>query len=132
MWLLGSELLHHCAVRFYVATAVHRYIDHLATHSLRCRWSKGRHRTRCYTSVNDIIHWALTLAILVGSIRSIRKCPDGATIVPCKSGRTLVWDASCEAIEKGNWRAEVKTLSPLETINCSAEGQCCCCTGINQ
>ena len=74
-------------------------VDDFATHGLSCRWSEG-----CYSrhvGVNNIIHRALTSAKIPsrlepsGLSRSDGKRPDGATIVPCKSGKTLAWDATC-------------------------------------
>ena len=74
-------------------------VDHLATHGLSCRWSEGRHHR--HAALNDIIHRALTSAHIPsrlepsGIFRSDGKRPDGITVVPWKSGKLLVWDATC-------------------------------------
>ena len=91
---LGSLLCrphtcHHCGVQ----------VDGTATHGLSCKWSEGRHQR--HAGVNDIIHRALSAAQLpsrlepTGLSRSDGKRPDGVTLVPWRSGRLLVWDATC-------------------------------------
>ena len=74
-------------------------VDHLATHGLSCRWSKGRHPR--HTAVNDAIHRSLTSAKIPsrlepsGLYRSDGKRPDRCSIVPWRSGKVIVWDATC-------------------------------------
>ena len=74
-------------------------MNHLGTHGLSCVRSEGRHYR--HATVNDIVHRALTAAHIPsrlepsGIFRSDGKCPDGITVVPWKSGRLLVWDATC-------------------------------------
>ena len=74
-------------------------VDELGTHGLSCRFSKGRHSR--HAAVNDIIRRALDSARIpshlepLGLYRSDGKRPDGATVVPWKCGRVLVWDATC-------------------------------------
>ena len=91
---LGSPLCrphtcHHCGVQ----------VDGTATHGLSCKWSEGHHQR--HAAVNDIIHRALSAAHLpsrlepTGLSRSDGKRPDGVTLVPRRSGRLLVWDATC-------------------------------------
>ena len=91
---LGSTLCqphtcHHCGVQ----------VDGTATHGLSCRWSKSQHHR--HTGVNDIVDWAITSAHLpsrlepTGLFCSDGKLPDGITLVPWRSGRLLVWDATC-------------------------------------
>ena len=91
---LGSLLCcphtcHHCGVQ----------VDGTATHSLSCKWSEGHHQ--CHAAVNDIVHCAISAAHLsprlesTGLSRCEGKCPDEVTLVPWKSGRLLVWDATC-------------------------------------
>ena len=53
-----------------------------ATHGLSCVQSHGRH-----SSLNDIISSGIS--------RSDGKRPDGATLVPWKCGKLIVWDATC-------------------------------------
>ena len=71
----------------------------LGTHGLSCVRSEGRHHR--HAALNDIVHRALTAAHIPsrlepsGIFRSDGKCPDGITAVPWKSGRLLVWDATC-------------------------------------
>ena len=74
-------------------------IDVLGTHGLSCRYSKGRHSR--HAAVNDIIKLSLESAKVpchlepVGLYRSDGKRPDGASIVPWKAGKILVWDVTC-------------------------------------
>ena len=74
-------------------------VDHLATHGLNCRWSEGRHPR--HAAVNDVIHRSLTSANIPsrlepsGLYRSDGKRPDGCSIIPWRSGKVLVWDATC-------------------------------------
>ena len=74
-------------------------VDVMGRHGLSCRRSEGRHHR--HAAMNDIIHRALTSAHVParlkppGLMRSDGKRPDGASIVPWKSGKLLVWDATC-------------------------------------
>ena len=74
-------------------------VDHFATHGLSCQWSEGRHP--CHTAVNDVIQRSLTSAnipsrlVPSGLYRSNEKRPDRCSIVPWRSGKLLVWDATC-------------------------------------
>ena len=74
-------------------------VDHLATHGLSCRRSLGRHPR--HAAVNDLVKRSLAAAKIpsllepTGVSSSDGKRPDGITIVPWKSGRVLVWDATC-------------------------------------
>ena len=74
-------------------------VDDLATHGLSCRFSEGRHPR--HAAVNDIIQRALTSAKIPsrlepsGLYRSDGKRPDGCSILPWRSGKVLVWDATC-------------------------------------
>ena len=74
-------------------------VDCLATHGLSCRWSEGRHHR--HAAINDIVHRSLTSAKTTSTPRTIRplplrwKRPDGISVVPWKSGKLLVWDATC-------------------------------------
>ena len=80
---------HHCGAE----------VDCLATHGLSCRWSEGRHHR--HAAINDIVHRSLTSAKIParlepsGLLRSDGKRPDGISVVPWKSGKLLVWDATC-------------------------------------
>ena len=64
-----------------------------------CRKSLGRHPH--HMAINDIIKRSLASAKVsahlepAGICRSDGERPDGATIMPWKSGRVLVWDATC-------------------------------------
>ena len=68
------------------------------THGLSCRFSKCRHSR--HASINDIIKRSLESAKIpchlepTGLYRSDGKRPDGASIVPWKDGKVLVWDAT--------------------------------------
>ena len=91
---LGSTLCHphschHCGVQ----------VDGTATHGFSCKWSEGRHQR--HAAVNDIVHRAMSAVHLpsrlesTGLSRSDSKHPNGVTLVPWKSSRLLMWDATC-------------------------------------
>ena len=75
-------------------------VDHLATHGLSCHRSTGRHPR--HSALNDIIHRALAAAKIPsrlepsGLYRSDGKRPDGASLVPWRRAKFLVWDATCK------------------------------------
>ena len=54
-----------------------------------------------HAAINDIVHRSLTSAKIParlepsGLYRSDGKHPDGISVVPWKSGKLLVWDATC-------------------------------------
>ena len=74
-------------------------VDNLGTHGLSCRFSKGRHSR--HAALNDIIKRSLESAKVpchlepTGLYRSDGKRPDGASVVPWRGGKVLVWDATC-------------------------------------
>ena len=74
-------------------------VDHQGLHGLSCRRSQGRHPR--HAAINDIVKRSLTSAEAPSHLepmtiyRSDGKRPDGATVMPWKSGRVLVWDATC-------------------------------------
>ena len=74
-------------------------VDHLGTHGLSCRFSRGRHAR--HAAINDIIKRSLDAAKIpshlepTGLYRSDGKRPDGASVVPWRGGKVLVWDATC-------------------------------------
>ena len=71
----------------------------MVTHGLSCRWSEGRHHR--HAAVNDIIHRALSSAKILSRLEPSGlycwdgKRPDGISVVPWKSGKLLMWDATC-------------------------------------
>ena len=75
-------------------------VDHLGTHSLSCRYSQARHLR--HATVNDLVKRSLDAAQIpshlepTGLYRLDGKRPDGASIVPWKAGKILVWDIGCE------------------------------------
>ena len=91
---LGSPIcrLHQCA-------HCGANINSQTTHSLNCRWSEGRHHR--HASINDILYHSLVAARVPsrlepsGIYRLDGECPDGVTLVPWKSGKMMVWDATC-------------------------------------
>jgi len=94
---LGSPLCHahtchHCGV----------HIDGTATHGLSYKWSEA-HRQH-HAAVNDIIHCTMSAAHLPSRLEptglscSNGKRPNGVSLVPWRSGRLLVWDATCPDI----------------------------------
>ena len=74
-------------------------VDDSATHGLDCRKAIGKHSR--HSEINETIQRALNAAGVpsrlepVGMIRDDGKRPDGATLVPWKRGRCLVWDFTC-------------------------------------
>ena len=74
-------------------------VDAFATHGLSCIKSEGRHSR--HAALNHIMKCSLTAAQIPAALepnglcREDGKRPDGVTIVPWKSGRSLVWDATC-------------------------------------
>ena len=73
-------------------------VDALGTHGLSCRRSQGRHHR--HAALNSIIHRSLATANVPSRLepsgleRADGKRPDGVTIVPWRSGKHLVWDAT--------------------------------------
>ena len=93
-------------------------VDCLGTHGFHCRKSVGRHPR--HSAINDLVKRSLGSAKITarlepaGISRSDGKRPDGATVLPWRSGRILVWDATCpdtfapshldlNAGEQGQW-----------------------------
>ena len=74
-------------------------VDALGARGLSCRFSKGRHSR--HSALNDIVKRTLESIKIPchlepsGLFRSDRKRPDGASIVPWKGGKVLIWDATC-------------------------------------
>ena len=74
-------------------------VDHQGTHGLHCQRSLGRHP--CHMTINDLIKRSLVTAKAAahlepaGICRSDGKRPDGATVMPWKSGLVLVWYSTC-------------------------------------
>ena len=83
---------HHCA-------SCGSSVDSLGVHSLSCRFSKGCHYR--HMALNDIIKRSLESVKVpchlepTGLYCSDGKRPDGASVVPWKEGKILVWDATC-------------------------------------
>ena len=91
---LGSTLCRphscqHCGVE----------VDKYGLHGLSCKKSEGRFYR--HSTINGIIHRALSSAQVPsrlepsGLSRSDGKRPDGVTMVPWKSGKLMIWDATC-------------------------------------
>ena len=80
---------HHCGCE----------VTAFATHGLSCVKSQGRYHH--HSSLNNIIHRAFGASRIPSQLepsgisRSDGKRPDGATLVPWKCGKLLVWDATC-------------------------------------
>ncbi len=87
--ICGPHQCQHCSV----------IVDELGRHALSCRQSEGRHQR--HTALNDIVKRALSSAKIPsrleppGLVRSDGRRPDGVTLATWKSGRLLVWDATC-------------------------------------
>ena len=74
-------------------------VDSLGRHGLSCKKSGDRHYR--HSALNDIIKRAL-ISVHVpcrlepqGLFQSDGKRPDGASLVPWKSGQSIAWDATC-------------------------------------
>ena len=76
-------------------------VDALATHGISCRRSQGRHHR--HTALNNIINGWLGSANVPSHLepscleRADGKHPDRVTVVPLRSGKHLVWDATSPA-----------------------------------
>ena len=74
-------------------------VDERGLHGLSCRFSKGRFSR--HSALNDLVKRSLDSAKIpshlepTGLYRTDGKRPDGATLVPWKGGRVLVWDVTC-------------------------------------
>ena len=74
-------------------------MDQQGTHGLHCRKSLGSHPR--YSAINYVSKRSLGSAKVSAHLEPVEICrsdgksPDGATILPWKSGRILVWDATC-------------------------------------
>ena len=74
-------------------------VDERGLHGLSCRFSKGRFSR--HSALNDLVKRSLDSAKIpshlepTGLYRTDGKRPDGATLVPWKGGRLLVWDVTC-------------------------------------
>ena len=74
-------------------------VDQLGTHGLSCRYSQGRHSR--HAAVNDLVKRSLDAAQIpshlepVGLYRSDGKRPDGASVLPWRGVKILIWDATC-------------------------------------
>ena len=74
-------------------------VDHQGLHGLSCRRRQGRHP--CHAIINDIVKRSLTSVGVPSHLEPTTICrldgkwPDGATVMPWKSGRVLLWDATC-------------------------------------
>ena len=97
--ICGPHQCHHCSV----------VVDELGRHALSCRRSEGRHQR--HSALNDLVKRALLSAQIPsrlepsGLVRSDGKRPDGVTLAPWKSGRLLVWDATCPDTFAPSYRA---------------------------
>ena len=103
LWLgtsvCGPHQCQHCSAM----------VDEFGRHALSCRRSEGRHQR--HAALNDIMKRALASAHVpsrlepTGLVRSDGKRPDGVTLAPWKSGRLLVWDATCPDTFAPSYRA---------------------------
>ena len=91
---LGATLCHT-----HVCQHCQALVDHQGLHGLSCCRSQGRHPH--HAAINDIVKTSLTSAGAPSHLEPTTICrldgkqPDGATVMPWKSGRVLVWDATC-------------------------------------
>ena len=82
-------------------------VDDFGIHPLSCRYSAGRFPR--HSALNDIVKRGLAAAGFpsqlepVGLDRGDGKRPDGITLFPFKSGKSLIWDATCiDTFSTGN------------------------------
>ena len=74
-------------------------VDERRLHGLSCRFSKGRFSR--HSALNDLAKRSLDSAKIpshldpTGLYHTDGKRPDGATLVPWKGGRVLVWEVTC-------------------------------------
>ena len=74
-------------------------MDELGIHRLSCHFSKRRYSR--HASLNNVIKRVLEIAKIPchlepsGLYRNDGKRPDGASMVPWRGGKVLVWDAPC-------------------------------------
>ena len=85
---LGVTLCHPL-----VCQHCHKQVDHQGLHGLSCRKSQGSHLRDA--AINDIIRRSLTSVVVPSHLEPNGKRLDGATVMPRKTGRILVWDATC-------------------------------------
>ena len=81
---------------FHTNAHCHAEVDELGTHGLSCVKNASRHSR--HATVNSIVQRSLASAKIPSTLepsdlfKSDDKRPDGMTIAPWKSGRSLVWD----------------------------------------
>ena len=86
--------------------------DSLGHHGLSCKFNSGR--LARHANLNDVVKRALAAANMpswlepVGLDRSDGRRPDGLTVFPFSSGRSLCWDATC-----------VDTFAPSHLTECA-------------
>ena len=91
---LGAPLCHPHAYQLCGVS-----VDSLGTHGLHCSRSLGRHPR--HSAVNDVIKRSSTSAKIAAHLEPVGICtadgkrPDGATIMPWRSGCILIWDVTC-------------------------------------
>ena len=77
----------------------HTHVDHQGLHGVSCRRGQGRHPR--HTAIKIIIKRSLTSAVVRSYLKPSGIClsdgkrPDRATVISWKTGRVLVWDATC-------------------------------------
>ena len=94
LWLDLGNSLWHPNKRSYCRSQV---VD-LATYSLSCQWSGGRHPR--HAAINNVIQMTLSPAKLLPSragrciyIYMAKTYPDGFSIMPWQFGKAIVWDS---------------------------------------
>ena len=96
---IGLRLYRVTLCHPHVGQHCHNQVDHQGLHGLSCRKSQGRHPR--HAAINDIIRRSLTSAGVPSHLKPTGIClsdgkrPDGATVMLWKTGRILVWDATC-------------------------------------
>ena len=74
-------------------------VNQLGTHELNCRKNQDCHSR--HAAIKKVIQISLGFAKIPPHLESVGlyhvdgKCPVGVTIMPCKKGKVLVWDATC-------------------------------------
>lgn len=102
-------------------------VDSFGRHGLSCKKIGDRHYR--HGALNEIIKRALISAHVPcrlepqGLFRSDGKRPDGASLVPWKSGKLIAWDATCRDSFAPSYRSS-STHSPGAVANLAESSKC--------
>ena len=115
--ICGPHVCRHCGCA----------VDSLGRHGLSCKKSGDCHYR--HSALNDIIKRALISAHVPcrlepqGLFRSDGRRPDGASLVPWKSGQLIAWDATCRDSFAPSYRSS-STHSPGAVADLAEVSKC--------